>query len=415
MEQNASGVAISCPNCGHHFNIETALTTQFRSELQEELIAERAKLLEQLEKKEASLRERELALELKKQRENEMFLQKLEREKQLMKSQLKLQFQQDFDEVLQQKNKELKDVEQQLLALKQAEIENARLKRTLSQQQQELELAFETKLTERLRNMENQISERERNRIEMTLREKEKQLEDQRKLIEELRRKSEQGSGQLQGEVQEMAIESWLIHNFPLDTIEEVRKGARGADCLQHVRTREHRHCGTIYYESKRTKEFQPAWIEKFKADMRRKSADVGVLVTQAMPKDLDRMGMINGVWVCTYEEFKGLSHVLRDMVVKLRQAVDAQENKGEKMELVYAYLTSNEFKMYVEAIVEGFTQMQEDLLREKNAMTRIWNQREKQIQKVLENTSSMFGAIKGLAGASVPNIDLLQLPGSED
>jgi hypothetical protein len=309
----------------------------------------------------------------------------------------------------------LKDIESQLLSLKQAEIENARLKRSLSQQKKDLELSFEQEMSERLQRMEGEISQRERSRLELLLKDKEKMLEDQKSLIEELKRKSEQKSGQFTGEVQELAIEEFLKQHFPIDTIDEVKKGARGADCVQIVNTRDRLNVGMIYYESKRSKEFQPRWIEKLREDVRQKGADVGVIVTQTMPADMERMGIRNGMWVCTYEEFKGLSFVLREMVVRLRQAVDAQENKGEKVEMLYSYLTSNEFRLQVEGILEGFTQMQDDLQRERNAMMRLWKQREKQIQKVLENTAGMFGSIKGIAGAALPDISLLELPDAGD
>src|SRR5690606_27252105 len=146
---------------------------------------------------------------------------------------------------------------------------------------------------------------------------------------------------QLQGEVMELAIEEYLSKTFPLDTIDEIKKGATGADCVQIVNTREEQNCGTIYYESKRTKAFQPTWIEKFKNDIRTKKADIGVLVTEVMPSDMDRMGMKEGVWICTFEEFKGLSAVLRQSIIQLNQAVQSQENKGDKMSMLYDFLTS--------------------------------------------------------------------------
>jgi hypothetical protein len=173
--------------------------------------------------------------------------------------------------------------------------------------------------------------------------------------------------------------------------------------------------CGKIYYESKRTKEFQRSWIEKFKADMRDKSADIGVLVTEVLPKECTRMDLIDGVWVCTYEEFKGLCSVLRESLIKINQAKKSQENKSDKMSLLYGYLTSTEFKMQIEAIVEGFTQMQSDLDSEKRSMQRIWKQREKQIEKVLDNTIGMYGSIKGIAGNSIGNVEALQLPYSQN
>ena len=220
---------------------------------------------------------------------------------------------------------------------------------------------------------------------------------------------------QLQGEVQELAIEEWLKEKYPFDTIDEVKKGARGADCMQIVHTRESQNCGRIYYESKRTKDFQKSWIEKFKADMREKGADIGVLVTDVMPSDMQRMGLYEGIWICSFEEFKGLSAVLREQIIKIHHAMKSQENKTDKMSLLYGFLTSNEFKMQIEAIVEAFTTMQSDLDSEKRSMQRIWKQREKQIEKVLDNTINMYGSIRGIAGNAIGNIKALELEYSGD
>jgi len=250
---------------------------------------------------------------------------------------------------------------------------------------------------------------------ELKLKEKEKQLEDLHQKLEEARRKAEQGSQQSQGEVQELAIEEWLGASFPFDTIEEIKKGAKGADCLQTVHTREKQNCGTIYYESKRTKDFQKSWIEKFKEDIREKGADIGILVTEILPKEMERMGLMDGVWVCTYEEFKALSFILREHIIKLSHTLQSQENKSDKMSLLYSYLTSNEFRMQIEAIVEGFSQMQSDLDSEKRALARIWKQREKQIQKVLDNTVGMYGSVRGIAGNAIEHIQALELPLTEE
>lgn len=144
---------------------------------------------------------------------------------------------------------------------------------------------------------------------------------------------------------------------------------------------------------------------------MRDRGADIGVLVTSTMPKDMDRMGLLDGVWVCTYEEFKGLSMVLRENVIRMARALLSEENKTDKMTMLYSFLTSNEFKMQIEAIVEGFSQMQADLDSERRAMQRIWKQREKQINKVLENTTGMYGSIQGIAGNAIGNIKALELP----
>ncbi len=173
--------------------------------------------------------------------------------------------------------------------------------------------------------------------------------------------------------------------------------------------------CGKIYYESKRTKDFQGSWIEKFKADMREKAADIGVLVTEAMPSDIERMGLRDGVWVCSYEEFKGLCGVLRESIIQVITALGSQVNKGYKMQLLYDYLTSNSFRMQVEAIVEGFTSMKTALESEKRAMQRIWKEREKQINKVINNTIDMHASIRGIAGNAIQAVKALELPGTDE
>ena len=200
-----------------------------------------------------------------------------------------------------------------------------------------------------------------------------------------------------------------------MDVIQEIKKGERGADCLQTVNTRSHQNCGTIYYESKRTKSFQPSWIEKFKNDIRDKNANIGVLVTEVMPTDMDRFGLKDGIWVCSFEEFKGLCSVLRESLITVSSAIITQENKGDKMGMLYDFLTSDEFKLQIEAIVEGFTQMKSDLASEQRSMSAIWKKREKQIDKVLLNTTGMYGSIKGIAGNAIQTVQLLELPAADE
>ena len=183
---------------------------------------------------------------------------------------------------------------------------------------------------------------------------------------------------------------------------------------MQIVNTRTIKNCGSIYYESKRTKGFQVNWIEKFKSDIRGKGADIGVLVTQSMPNDMERVGLKDGVWICSFDEFKGLCVVLRESIIRLSNAIISQENKGEKMGMLYDYLTGNEFRLQIEAIVEGFTQMQNDLESEKRAMQGVWKKREKQIQKVMLNTNYMYSSIKGIAGNAIQPVKLLEFPDSD-
>lgn len=249
----------------------------------------------------------------------------------------------------------------------------------------------------------------------MLLKDWEKKYEDQKKLAAEMKRKLEQGPIQMQGEVQELAIEEWLAEKFPLDTIEGIKKGKRGADCLQTVHISNRQNCGSIYYESKRTKSFQPSWIEKFKQDIQDRNANIGVLVTEVLPTDMQRMDLKDGIWICSFEEFKYLCTVLRESIINISDATVTQENKGDKMSMLYDYLTSNEFKRQIEAIVEGFTKMKSDLESEKRSMQNIWKKREKQIEKVLLNTTSMYGSMRGIAGSSIQAIPALELPEGDD
>ncbi len=313
--------------------------------------------------------------------------------------------------------KELDEKSNQVKELNKSKAEIEKLKREKEEITSKVQADAEVALTKRLQEEKLLIQKTADEQNELKLKQKEEQLKQLQEQLQIAQRKAEQGSMQLQGEVQELAIEEYLADKYPFDVIEEIKKGARGADCIQIVHTREVQNCGKIYYESKRTKDFQKSWIEKFKADMRDKGVDVGVLVTEVLPSGMDRMGLVDGIWVCTFDEFKGLSSVLRDGIIKINHAKKSEENKTDKMSLLYGYLTSTEFSMQIEAIVEGFTTMKSDLETEKRSMARIWKQRDKQIDKVLENTIGMYGSIKGIAGNAIGNVKALELPysGGED
>lgn len=213
---------------------------------------------------------------------------------------------------------------------------------------------------------------------------------------------------QTQGEAQELLLEGILKENFPFDLIEEVGKGVEGADCIQTIRNNSGTACGKIIYESKRTKAWSNNWIDKLKSDKRNTGADMAILVTQAFPKDMDRFGEKDGIWVCGFNEVSGLAHALRSGIIKIYEAQRAQEGKGDKMQMLYDYLTGNEFRGQVEAIVEGFMAMKNSISRERIQMEKMWKEREKQLEKVLLSTSGMYGSVKGIAGASVADIPLL-------
>lgn len=408
---------------------QAALRSKLTQEMQNELSGQLNVLQQEIANKSAQLQEfnkikadvARLEREKNEQKaviESELsaqFNEKLKAEQTALRNKVTQELQNELSGQLTVLQQEITEKSNQLKEFNQAKIEIERLKREKDELRDsvvlEKEQEFSVKLNEEKLKIQRQADESSL----LKIKELQLQLEDQKKLAEEMKRKAEQGSMQSQGEVQELAIEEWLRDNFPLDVIEEVKKGARGADCLQIVHTRNRQNCGTIYYESKRTKDFQAGWIEKFKNDIRDKNATLGVLVTEAMPNDMERMGLKDGVWICTFEEFKGLCTVLRESVIKLSEARLSQENKGDKMEMLYSYLTSNEFKLQIEGIVEGFTQMQSDLDAEKRAMARLWKQREKQLEKVLLNTTNMHGSIRGIAGSAIQAVTLLELGSDEN
>lgn len=415
----SSNEQIKCPNCGTNIDVTNILSHQLEAELQAkfhaQLQSERSKMNELVE----NLRNEKMAFEENKKHEKELFQEQLEKslkeERRTIEEKLKVKLAEEQRSQFEALQQELNEKSTQVSELNKTKAEVERLKREKDEAQSIAQLAAETKMNEILQLEKEKIKKLVEDSNELRIKELQKMLEDQKILTEEMKRKQEQGSMQLQGEVQELAIEEWLSAQFPLDTIEEIKKGARGGDCIQIVNTRSDQNCGKIYYESKRTKEYQAGWIPKFKADMREKGADIGILVTEAMPSDLDRMGMKDGVYVCTYEEFKGLSGVIRETVIQVHAALGSQVNRGDKMHMLYDFLTSTNFRMQVEAIVEGFTAMKDGLETEKRSMQRIWKEREKQIEKVIINTIDMHASIRGIAGNAIQSVKALELPGESD
>lgn len=318
----------------------------------------------------------------------------------------------ESDTQLDSLRRELEEKSSQLRELNKAKAEVESLRREKDGLREQITLEKEQELSEILRKEKINIRQQADKEHEMRMLEKEKQLEDQKRLIEEMQRKANQGSMQLQGEVQELALEATLKQLFPFDQIEEVAKGVRGADVVQTVRSRIGEACGKILYESKRTKTFSNEWINKLKADAIAEKADVCVIVTEAMPEGIESIGSKDGVWICSVNNYKGLVIVLRDSLIKISEAFASQTNKGEKMHMLYDYLTGNEFRMQVNAIIEGFTDLHNSYVQERRAMERIWKQREKQLEKVLLNTNHFIGSVQGIAGNSIAGLKLI---GAED
>lgn len=409
---------INCPNCGTSIDVQDIISHQLEEEIKQKY---QAQLVEEKKKYESEfevLNKAKEDFEKRKKHENQLFQERLEKQlradKKELEENLSKKMKREQADQFDSMQKELNEKSEKLKELNRSKAEIEKLKRENAEVKEAVEAEAQKRLNQQLQTEKEKIKKAEEDKNELRFKELQMKLDDQKKLTEEMKRKQDQGSMQMQGEVLELAIEEYLESTFPLDSIDEIKKGARGADCVQVVNSRTRINCGKIYYESKRTKEFQPSWIEKFKADMREKNADIGVLVTEALPKGVERMTNRDGIWICTFDEFKGLSTVLRESVIRVSAALVTRENKGDKMSFLYDFLTSNEFRLQIEGIVEGFTTMKNDLESEKRAMHRIWKTRDKQLEKVLSNTTNMYGSIKGIAGNAIGNIDALELGGGD-
>ena len=378
-----------------------------------------------IREKESAFATRERELQQQVQQQEALFSRKLEEEKRQVQATteqaMRKTITNDFEHRLRLLQDAQKESEEKLKASRQRELEFLKKEQELQNKEAELELSVQrllqeerAKLTREIRDLEEQKVASRETEYQLRMKELEKQLDDQKKLAEEMKRKAEQGSMQLQGEVQELALEELLRSNFPFDEISEVGKGVRGADCIQLVRNNFGQECGKIIFESKRTRDFSQDWIEKLKADMRSQGASVAVIVTAAMPKDMPCFGERNGVWICSFSEVKALIYVLRDGIIRIFNAARTQENKGDKMQLLYDYLTSTEFSEQWKAIREGFLSMKQSIQKERDTMERLWKAREKQLEKVLLNAAHFRGSIEGIAGNAI-DVQLLEDEEEED
>ncbi|SOE21941.1 hypothetical protein SAMN06298216_2390 [Spirosomataceae bacterium TFI 002] len=396
---------ITCPNCGHGFDAGEAFQKHMEIELQKKLLEQQKSNAEEIEAFKKNLRAEKDKFEQEEKKKMWAIAQAEAQKRAEEKKSVEIQ-------ALKEDNK-LKQT--MILEAQKKELELMRKENELKLQQEQLKLKLEKDLLERSRGIEEKAKKQKDEEFDLVKKEYEKKLENQMNLVKEMQRKAEQGSMQLQGEVQELAIESLLSQAFPYDEIEEIKKGIRGADAIQTVKNEFGQDCGKLIFESKRTQNFGGDWIEKLKNDQREVGAEIAVLVTQVMPKDMERFGEKDGVWICGFHEVKSLVFVLREILIRTQMAKSVNDNKADKMSLLYTFLTSSQFKQQMEAIVEGFGNLKSELDREKRAMARIWKEREMQIEKVIGNTIDMYGSIKGIAGNSIATIKYLELSDGED
>jgi hypothetical protein len=407
-----TALLVKCPHCGNKFSPEEAIQHDLRAKMEKEfedklqactksLVSkvqqdEQAKYKAQLQRLEADRKAK--AAKLKELEDQSIMFQERE---QLLKDR-EDRMENDMKKKLLERERIIRE-QADKHALDKALLEVREREAKLQRDRDTLDLILKKRIIEE--------TEKAREEERMKNLELQKKLDDQAKLINEMKRRNDQGSMQMQGEVQELAIEEFLNISFPRDVIEEISKGKRGADCVHIVRDHYENECGRILYESKRTKHFSYEWITKMKDDMRLQQAEIGVIVTEAFPDGMARFGALDGIWVCSFTEFKALSVLFRSNLARIGEVLAAQVNKGDKTKMIYSYVTGNEFRQKLEAAFESYQDMHEDLQKEKSLFTSQWAKREKRLLKAMENLVCLYGDVRGIAGGAVQEIKALEIP----
>jgi hypothetical protein len=378
---------IKCPSCGHQFALAEIEAEEFKRNLQQQM-------KEFMRKKDEEYKRRE---------------EELEQQKIQIESITARRVQEQFAARLKSLEEERNQKAQQIVEFEKKQLDLLRDKSELEQKEKNIEFEIEKRILETRPQIEEEVLKRGKELFDLKLKEKDTQMESLKKTIEELKRKSEQGSMQLQGEAQELLLEEILRDLFPFDTIESIGKGAEGADTVQVVRNSNMKECGRIIFESKRTKNWSNSWIDKLKSDMRSKNADIAVLVTQVFPRGTERFCERDGVWLCTFSEVAAVASILRDTLIKVAEVKKFEENKETKAQLVYSYLTSNEFKLQWNSIIEAYLSMKNNIEKERIQAEKQWKEREKQLYKIFKGATGFIGSIKGLGGMEIQELPSLE------
>ena len=394
---------ITCPNCKSSFALEDVMTDEIKKELRGEMIAYRNKKDQEVLELQTRLGQQVAETE-----------EKVGAAIKAQEADLRRQIEAEGEQQRRFMDERSAEAALKIKSLQEKEIEALRLQHELTELKRNAEIDKRKYLLENSAGLIDEALRKEKESFELEKKEMELKLEQQKRQVDEMKKKLEQGSMQLQGEVQELLLEDILKSAFPFDLVAEVGKGVRGADCVLTVRNNLGQECGKIIYESKRTEHFGGDWIEKLKTDMRSQGAHVAVIVTKTRPRDMELFGEKDGVWICSFSEVRALSHVLRDGIIRIFNASKSQQNRGDKMNLLYDYLTSNEFGEQWKAIREGFLSMKLSIQRERDAMEKLWKSREKQLEKVLLNAAHIRGSVEGIAGKDAVSFNLLD-EGTED
>lgn len=395
---------ITCPECKHEFSPDESLKHQLDHLMKEE----RTALAASYEAKMAELSKKETSI-------NQLVAEKLKAEEAQLKAKVAKELRSDYTTEIEELRKQVEDKQTKANEAARLKLELEKIKREQKELEDSIKLKYEKELSAERAKIESLIVDREAERHEMKYAEQEKKLSDLKRQLDEAVRKAEQGSMQTQGEVQELALEELLTELFRFDSIQEVSKGQNGADILQVVRTQYGKDCGVIAYESKRTKNFSEGWITKLKDDMREHGADHGIIVTEAMPKDMSTFGLRNGIWICTYKDVTGLAAAIRQICITEANIKATEVNRAEKIQALYNYLMSSEFKQRVEAIIENVDTMRENIDKERKSMLAFWKKQEKAIEQMGYLLIDIVGSIDGISGNALGPIRGLELEQSHE
>lgn len=402
---------ILCPQCGAEVPLSEAVSHPIREQLEREFETKRRQNQAALTEREQKLRESQAALE-QRQRDLQMEIdQRLAAQKQSALAEAAQQAQEMVALEMKDLQARVAEQKQQLDAAQKAELDLRKRQRELEARRQTLELEAARQLDAERANIREEAIKTAAETERLKRAEKEKLIGDLQREILNLKQKAEQGSMQLQGEVLELDLESRLVAQFPHDDIEPIAKGQRGADLLHRVQTNTGHGCGAILWEAKRAKNWSSNWLAKLKEDQRDAKAEVAVLVSQTLPQEVRGFGLVDGVWVCSFESMIPLAVALRQGLVNAAMVRLSEAGRQGKMEQLYQFLTSVEFRQQVEGVVEAFKTMREDLEAERRALQKHWARREKQLEQAIMHTATLYGGVQGIVGQNaLPDIQTLKL-----
>lgn len=398
---------IECPSCNHHFALDDIYTSQIEARFKKDFESKNQDLAKKLK----AITDKEAALEKAQASVDDEVKKRLLLEKDNLTKQAQLKAKEEFQVEFKDLQQQLAEKAQKLDEANKKELEFRQKFREVEEKEKNLDLEVQRRADEQAKLSTASLKEEFDNKFKMAQKEKEIENESLKNKVAELTKKLEQGSQQAQGEVLEMVLEEDLKLLFPIDSISPVPKGINGADVVQTVNNNHGKECGKIIWEFKNTKSWTDAWIQKLKDDQRQMKADIAIIVTSSLPKDVKNFSHVDGVWITDINSYASLCTALRMNLIQLYTTRQANLGKNEKMEIIYQYLSGNEFKQRVQTIVEAFQNMQADLNKEKTAIQKLWDKRQKELERVIAGTIGMYGDLEGIIGNTLPRIEGLELP----